>query len=282
MLGDVLVISWFHKVLEETAVGYSDALYLLGIPHRLERCATRELTGSNHIYVIIGVHHYKRLPRHFICVQTEQAGSTWITPQFKAKLQRALAVWDFSKTHCRQWTCKRACFIPMRVPLSTFFDRSDNSADAKLKPPKLKPIKDIDICFFGGPHERRFKMKRIFEQMGKSLGFNVCFLVVGESEFIYEAQRDALVDRAKLVLNIHFWSSASLETHRLSYLMSRGACVLSEPSCDSVLDAMYAESVQFARYDALPQVALKILGDDRLRARMESKAYELNFRHQFD
>jgi hypothetical protein len=45
---------------------------------------------------------------------------------------------------------------------------------------------------------------------------------------------------------------------------------------------MFSESVQFAPYDALPQVALKILGDDGLRARAESKALELNFRHQFD
>ena len=125
-------------------------------------------------------------------------------------------------------------------------------------------------------------MKKIFENMGTNLGFKVVFLVVGESQFIYEDERDALVDRAKLVLNVHFWVDAALETHRLEYLMSRGACVLSEPSCDSVLDAMYSDSVQFAPYNALPQVALKILGDDRLRARSESKALELNFRHQFD
>ena len=127
MLGDVLVISWFHKVLEETAVGYSDALFLLGIPHRLEHCISRELTGSSHIFIVIGIHHYKRLPKFFIAVQTEQAGSTWVTPQFKAKLQRALAVWDFSKVHARDWTCKRACFLPTRIPMRTFFEPKDGS-----------------------------------------------------------------------------------------------------------------------------------------------------------
>ena len=47
MLGDVLIISWHHKVLQETAIGYSDALYLLGIPHRLEYSVTRECDDAS-------------------------------------------------------------------------------------------------------------------------------------------------------------------------------------------------------------------------------------------
>ena len=45
---------------------------------------------------------------------------------------------------------------------------------------------------------------------------------------VYGAERDALIARSKIVLNVHFYGAKVLEVVRLSHLLSNGAFVISE------------------------------------------------------
>ena len=68
---------------------------------------------------------------------------------------------------------------------------------------------DIDVLFIGSINPRR---RAVLEQM------HADGLRVQAAFGVYGAERDALVARARIVLNVHFYEAKVLEMVRLSYL----------------------------------------------------------------
>lgn len=171
------------------------------------------------IPVVLGAHHPAvEIPDGpFVIYQTEPPGtgswwddSTDAGRKFREKLNRATAVWDCSphyKTPCDE--AKRATVLP-----GYYFAAA---ADAKSVP------KDIDILFYGSLSERRQQMLERLADAG--LKPSVHFGVFGET-------RNALIDRAKLVLDIKQRETDPSDESRNFFLDSRGACVLSENDPD--------------------------------------------------
>ena len=89
--------------------------------------------------------------------------------------------------------------------------------------PEIK--KTHDVVFFGSNNERRERALQQIEQLGLTL-LRVPFGTYG-------AERDELLSRAKLCLNIHFYERAIFEAVRCSYLAMGGLPVLSEISVDN-------------------------------------------------
>jgi hypothetical protein len=59
-----------------------------------------------------------------------------------------------------------------------------------------------------------------------------------ESAFgCYGEERDALIARARIVLNVHYYESKVFEVVRVSYLLANRKCVLSESGSDIDLEA---------------------------------------------
>ena len=83
---------------------------------------------------------------------------------------------------------------------------------------------------------------------------------------VYGAARDALIARAKVVLNVHFYEAKVLEMVRVSYLLANRCCVLSEVSSDREEDDALAAGVAFAAYDDLVARAQELVADPALRA----------------
>ena len=106
--------------------------------------------------------------------------------------------------------------------------------------------KDIDVAFFGALSPRREKILHGLEAAGVKLA-----VLCG----IYGAERDALLGRAKIVLNIHQFAHAELEELRLSYLVSNACCVVSETAERDP----YGGGVTFERYDNLIPACLELL-----------------------
>ncbi len=109
--------------------------------------------------------------------------------------------------------------------------------------------KDIDVLFFGSPSPRRAKvLDRLFARG----------LVCYSPTAVYGAERSAIIDRAKVVLNIHYYTDPPyLESSRVIPALHRGACVLSEasiglPVCAQVpYDRLVDEAEKICRSPAL-------------------------------
>jgi hypothetical protein len=117
--------------------------------------------------------------------------------------------------------------------------------------------KDIDVLFIGSLNERRRNMLARLQQAG--MGVVSLFNKYGQ-------ERDGLIARAKIMLNMHFYEARIFEAVRVSFYLANGLCVLSEGSGDARLDAEWGPGVCFAPYQDLVQKAQALLADEALRA----------------
>ena len=124
---------------------------------------------------------------------------------------------------------------------------------------------DHDVALYGCVSARRDEAVRALRAAG---------LRVAYSSEAWGADRDRLIARSRIVLNVHHRAGASLEVHRINYALARRRCVVSEPGADALLDAAYADSVAFAPYgDALVDECVRWARDDAGRRRHERWAY---------
>ena len=86
-----------------------------------------------------------------------------------------------------------------------------------------KSVQDIDVLFYGSVNERRLKILNELRESG---------LVVEQRFGLYGAERDALISRSKIVINIHYYESKILEFVLISYLLADKVCLVSEPGLD--------------------------------------------------
>ena len=117
---------------------------------------------------------------------------------------------------------------------------------------RAKPrTKDIDVLFVGSMSPRReAKLAEIRK---------ACSVVTAQG--VYGAELDALIARARIVVNIHFTDHPHpLEVVRLNYLMANGCCVVSERGWDEAENDNYSGGVIFA--DDLARDCARWLADD--------------------
>lgn len=133
---------------------------------------------------------------------------------------------------------------------------------------RCKPAeKDIDVLFFGSMHPRRLAIIHRFQE----LGINIVAV-----KGAYGADRDALVSRAKIVINMHYRDDHPLETVRLNYLMANKAFIVSERGWDDEENAVYQDGLVFTEYDDLVDACITFLSVHKtVRTRIGETGYEL-------
>lgn len=268
-----IIIAWNHWVMEETSVGLSDALTLMNIDHDRVQFFSGEIKDDDdeNIYIIVGVHLYTKFPLNYIVLQCEQPGSHWMDDKtLYEKFENSMGLWEISPKLNDKWTTAtsyESYYVPTRIPMQVFVDFGE----------EIQPVKkDIDILFYGSRHPKRVEMEENLRKRfpKKNIVFRY-FDLFGE-------ERERMIPRAKLVLNMHYWPEASLETHRIEYLMARGKCVVTERSMDPVLDSEYEDAVVFTPYEKMPDTIEKLLECPERIERMGTVAKELSYKHQFN
>lgn len=126
--------------------------------------------------------------------------------------------------------------------------------------------RDIDVLFFGSMNQRR---QEVIHGL-KASGLNVA-AVFG----VYGKDRDALIARSKLLINIHYYESKVLEIVRISYLLANRCAVLSEVSSDPREDASLADGVAFSEYSELVRAAHELIQDEEYREHLAVSGFEL-------
>ena len=95
---------------------------------------------------------------------------------------------------------------------------------------------------------------------------------------VVDDERDRVMMRSKVIINIHTNEDSSLEVHRINYLLSIGKIVVSERSLnDQELDSVYEDVVIFLNSNDIASEVFAItnwlLTDDEYRLKLEQRAY---------
>jgi hypothetical protein len=183
------------------------------------------------------------------------AGSDWMRPELM-DLFRRHTLWDYSETNAAK-LC--ALGIPVAKVVPVGYTRELTRIEHAREP-------DIDVLFVGSKNPRR---QQVLEAM-REAGLRVAFFFG-----VYGEKRDALIARAKLMLNMHFYDAKVLEVVRISYLLANRCAVLSERSADKHEDEAFAEGVAFADYDCLAERARELIDTPEECARLAQCGFEI-------
>ncbi|CAM9155802.1 unnamed protein product [Ectocarpus sp. 8 AP-2014] len=134
------------------------------------------------------------------------------------------------------------------------------------------------VVVYGGDRKKFPRRRGMFRLINQIPG---CTLVFRYYD-LFDQEREDLLRRSKIVLNLHYWPDAALEVHSVEYACSRAKCVISESSSDLMLDLTYKNCVAFARYDDIPTKVKSLLQDQTARYTLQAAAQKRAFRNQFD
>ena len=137
--------------------------------------------------------------------------------------------------------------------------------EANYLPYRYSPImeknveqeEDIDILFFGGINARRIQL---LKQLEKS-GLNYKIVTYG----CFGKERDELISRAKIIINVHYQDNYPLEVVRLNYLMANKRFIISERGWDEEENSIYEGGVVFCDYENLITKSIECLSNNEYR-----------------
>jgi hypothetical protein len=242
----------FHEMAE--TLHYA----LLALGHDSMITAEGDLPGRQHI--VLGANllteHPMALARDAILYNLEQAEAG---PWFDADLIttfRACRVWDYSDGNTEVLEAL-GVMVEQVLPIGYM--------------PELTRLEhagqpDIDVLFVGSMNARR---RKVLDGL-RAAGLRTVALFG-----VYGAKRDSFIERAKVVLNVHFYDAKVLEMVRLSYLLSNRCVVLSERSTHAAEDQELAGGVEFADYQDLVARAGELVADAPRRSGVAARGFEI-------
>jgi hypothetical protein len=124
--------------------------------------------------------------------------------------------------------------------------------------------KDIDVLFYGSVNERRANI--INALLAKGVNVKPVFGVYG-------SERDELIARSKIILNLHFYDSKIFEIVRVFYLMTNRKAILCEVSPDTNMPAAYESGIYKAPYESLVDSCLELLSNEKKIMEVEENAF---------
>ena len=163
-------------------------------------------------YIIICPQFVQHFPKVYFAFQMEQTVSTrWLTEDYLVKLKNSCGILDYSltnidffqKTEYRDIS-RNAYYLP--VDYCTQYTQAD-----------IPQEKAYDVLFYGDASNPR--RKAMLEAVAKHFNVKVCSELYGED--VYREIR-----KAKVLLNIHYYDGALLETTRLYETLSLNATMI--------------------------------------------------------
>ena len=126
-------------------------------------------------------------------------------------------MWD-SLRNIEKWKAMNRLHAPSHVPLGYV---------PELSQIKASQAQDIDVLFYGSLNERRTAILIALKNAG--LKVHTVFGVYGK-------QRDEVIARCKVVLNIHFYETRVFEFVRIAYLLANSKAGVSECSSENEME----------------------------------------------
>uniref|UniRef100_UPI003989FB7A GT99 family glycosyltransferase N-terminal domain-containing protein n=1 Tax=Serratia sp. (in: enterobacteria) TaxID=616 RepID=UPI003989FB7A len=249
--------------------------HTLYVAHRVEKSlvdlglgvtivhAYSAVADSGQMHIVICPQMFPELPKNYVAFQMEQSiNPRWFTAEYFSILNNAIAVFDYSLTNI-EYLLQQG--IPYQklfyMPISSYDNYADHLSHTGYNLQPAQDEKDIDVLFYGDPNcERRQSYLR---QLSKRFNVHIASEVFGQD-------LTRLVQRAKLIINIHYYEDALLETTRLYETLSLGTPIVSETSSDIQQHDILANVIDFAPVGDVNAMADKIaqlLADNNFYAR---------------
>jgi hypothetical protein len=203
----------------------------------------------------LGEQYALRMPDTTVILNLEQVDTTLF--DWAPRLRHFLLnyeVWDYSRQNVER--------LKTLVPRIHLLPIGTEPEMTRISP---APVQDIDVLFYGTPSERRM---RVIEKLRNSR-VNVHFAFG-----VYGAERDALIQRSKVVLNLHHTDAQVFEIVRVSYLLANRKAVVSELSQASDIEPDLQDAVLGVPYDGIVAACRSLLADKGKRRALEQRGFK--------
>jgi SAM-dependent methyltransferase len=166
-------------------------------------------------------------------------------PAYRDALRRH-PVWEFDAANATRY----ATFglpTPTTVPLGCVPEWCRVEAAAE---------QDIDVLFYGSLNQRRLAILEALREAGLRV----------EPHFgVYGPARDALIARAKVALNIHFYDAQIFEIARVGYLLANRVAVVAEEGARTTIDADLREGICAVPQGQIVDACVELVHDPAAR-----------------
>ena len=214
-------LSFFKKdiiYIQTTKFGYyiSHAIkYLLYKNFIISNIIYEVNHNNNHLHIILFSQKVKKFPKNYIIYQLEQKDiSKWIDKKYELSILYSKKTWDYSKSNIHKFhpiLQKKITYLPIPiVPIHYLNNMIINNH------PKNK------ILFYGSMNSiRKEKLNYLQQKLFPKYSIKIIHNIYG-LELLHE------INDSKIVLNIHFYKNALLETNRLNEILSCNKIIISE------------------------------------------------------
>jgi hypothetical protein len=180
-------------------------------------------------------------------------GANLPVPYYELALKHQ--IWDCSLRNIEKWRTANPLRPPLHVPLGHVPEASRIQSVAP---------QDIDVLFYGSPNERRMRILNALSDAGAKV--QVAFGVYGKD-------RDDLIARSKIVLDVHFHDTKAFNAPRVAYLLANSKAVVAERSSESELERDADGAFMSVPYDSLVASCLSLLRNDAERGQLETRGF---------
>ena len=178
-------------------------------------------------------------PNTYFIYQTEQLNTKERAAKFHNNeamfklFNNAYHIFDYSQDNMLLYS-EKYNKVPMFLP---FISGIDTIANANDTTNIISSNKMIDILFYGTLNQRRYIIMEALKQLMPKLNIVV-------EEVLFGKQLQEKIKQSKIVLNIHNYEHATLETARIMEAMQYDVHIISEKTHETELMASY-EDVHF-------------------------------------
>lgn len=195
----------------------------------------------------------QRLPPETIIYNFEQIGRLSpedLKPEIRTVVER-FRIWEYSKANLETWAALGAQKSVVHVPVgwAPILRRIEKPA-----------VQDIDVLIYGLPSQLRLQTFDDLCHHGLK-----CVFLCG----MYGAERDELIKRSKLVLNLNMYQSRIFEIVRVSYLLANSKAVVADFQADTVVEPGMEGAVIFSAPEQMVATCTRLLENDRARTELE-------------
>ena len=164
------------------------------------------------------------VPNNSIIYNAEQMTAGGVSNQMVSfdHWKSKMVIWDYSEFNVQKLREAGAARV-VHCPIG-YIDT--------MKTIQQVDVEDIPVLHYGSISQRR---REILEDLNNA-GIEVKTLFK-----VYGKERDDIIARSKIVLNLHFYESSVFEIFRCSHLLANGKCVVSEDGGKDVLLETFAQ-----------------------------------------
>lgn len=220
-------------------------------------------------YIIICPQFVKHFPKVYFVIQMEQTvSSRWFSQEYYECLRNSCGVLDYSLENIAYFNMQKEKNKEKDISGKVYYLPVDylpgycglNSNEEK----------EYDVLFYGDPKSKR--RQDVLNELSNKFNVKICTELFGEQ--LYEEIR-----KAKIVVNIHYYDDALLETTRLFEVLSlNSSIIVSEDSKDTEEMLRLHDYVDFVPRDNVNALAERIeywLKHDQERKKKLDSNYNL-------